>query len=44
MEIRVEIDVNAIAAKLSPRLRRSKLGAVSTMDGAVKATRVKEPK
>jgi hypothetical protein len=43
MEMRVEIDVDVIAAKLSPRLRRSKLGVVSSMGGAVKATRVKEP-
>jgi hypothetical protein len=43
MEMRVEIDVNAIAAKLAPRLRRSKLGRTVSMDGAVTATRVKEP-
>lgn len=41
MELRIEIDEDAIAAKLAPRLRRSKLGKVSAMDGAVKATRVK---
>jgi hypothetical protein len=43
MEMRVEIDVDAIAAKCAPKLRRSKLGKVSAMDGAVKAVRVKMP-
>jgi hypothetical protein len=42
IEFSVEIDENAIAAKLAPRLRRSKIGKVSAMDGAVKAVRIKD--
>lgn len=36
----VTIDVDAIASRLAPRVRKSKLGKATALDGAVKAERL----
>lgn len=44
IEFKLEIDVEEIAHRLVPRLRKSKRGKASAMHGAIKATEIKDSK